>query len=290
MPPLLQTIGALVLTYWCSRAALSFLKNRGTTAQRMILAHAASLIFLGIVVGWFERSPTGFLPYLPAQLFWLIVDKAREQPHLISRRSGSRRRSQAATAASLGRIVTWVVGIATAAYVAIGVGTFIDQSYNYAQVYMIDPGKGFRKAVRSDVVYALGKPDLSRSEGQSDWKPGEPGDNTDWLYKDLLMRVRFDPATGFVTSLSCQEDHPLARESCPTNLGVSVGDFEDDLYDVLGAPSSERLLADGRKVMRYRDIGHDFVLEQFEVKSVQVYPDNGDWFAKLTRMLVWMLP
>jgi hypothetical protein len=232
MPPLLQTIGALLLTYWCSRAALWFFRNRGTTAQRLILAHGASLIFLAIIVGWFERSPTGFLPYLPAQIFWLLVDKAREQPNLIRRRSGSRRRSQAATAASVARIINWVVGITTAAYVAVGVGTFIDESYNYAEVYLIDPGRGFRKAVRTDVVYALGKPDYSRANEQGEWQPGEPGSNTDWLYKGVLMRVRFDPATGFVTSISCQEDHPLAREGCPANLGISVGDVEDDLYEV----------------------------------------------------------
>lgn len=290
MPPLLNVIGALVLTYWCSRAALWFLRNRGTTAQRMILAHAASLVFLALVAGWFERSPSSFLTYLPAQIFWLIADKAREQPSLIRRRSGSRRRSDAATSASIGRMITWIVGIATAGYAAVGVGTFIDESYNYAEVYLVDPGRGFRKAIRSDVVYALGKPDLSRADDQGEWKPGEPGASTDWLYKDLLMRVRFDPATGFVTGLSCQEDHPLAKESCPANLGINVGDVEDDLYEVLGAPGSEHLLPDGRKVMRYPDIGHDFVLEQFVVKSVRVYPDNGNWFAKLGRMLVWMLP
>ena len=142
----------------------------------------------------------------------------------------------------------------------------------------------------SDVVYALGKPDYTRADDQGEWKQGEPGNDRDWLYTSLLMRVRFDPQTGFVTSLSCQEDHPLAKESCPANLGVRVGDIEDDLYDVLGAPSSEYLLADGRKVMRYQDIGHDYVLEQFEVKSVRVYPDNGNWFAKLGRLVIWMLP
>ena len=290
MPPLLQIIGALVLTYWCSRAVLLLLRKWSTSTQRVYAAHALSLVFLSLVVSWFERSPSAFLPYLPAQLFWLIVDKTREQPVLTKRRSSRRRSSQATSGDMLGRIVTGVVGVATAAYLAIGAGTFIDDSFSYAEVYLADPGRGFRKAVASDVVYALGKPAYSRPTDQGDWKPGEPGDNPDWLYANMIMRVRFDPANGTVTSLSCLEDHPLAKESCPTTLGVRVGDVEDDLYDALGAPTNEILLPDGKKVMRYQDIGHDFVLERFEVKSIRVYPDNGNWLSKLFRMFIWMLP
>ena len=290
MPPLLHIIGALVLTYWCSRAALLLLRKWSTSTQRVYAAHALSLLFLSLVVAWFERSPSSFLPYLPAQLFWLIVDKAREQPALSKRRSGRRRSSQATTGDTIGRIVTGVVGVATAAYLAIGVGTFIDDSYSYAEVYLADPGRGFRKAVPSDVVYALGKPAYSRAGDTDDWKSGEPGGNSDWLYANMVMRVRFDPANDTVTSLSCLEDHPLAKESCPATLGIRVGDVEDDLYDVLGAATNETLLPDGKKVMRYQDIGHDFVLERFEVKSIRVYPDNGNLLSKLSRMFIWMLP
>ena len=190
----------------------------------------------------------------------------------------------------MGRVVNVVVGLVTAAYLAIGVGTFVDHAYGYTDIYLIDPGKGFRPAVRTDVVYALGQPDFTRAQGSSTWEPGGQPGNPDWLYKTRVMNVRFDPQTGSVTSLSCQEDHALAKEGCPPNLGIRIGNHEDHLYDALGAPTSEYLLADGKKVMRYHDIGHEYVLERFRVGSIRLYPDNAGIFAKLSRMIIWMLP
>lgn len=288
MSPLMQIIGVVVLTFWCSRAALWLLRNWRNRSQRTVVAHIASLLFLAVVAGWFERSALAVYPFLPGQLLWLVLDFARQQPKLFKSKSRSRRRSsESAGGDAAGRRIAVLVGAVTAVYVAVGLVTFLTQSISYAEVYLVDPGQNFRKADRSTVSYVLGRPDFTRPGGQAAWTAGGDRGNPEWLYKSPLILVRFDRSTGLMTSLVCQED---PKESCPANLGVQIGDIEDQVYEVLGAPTSEYLLEDGRKVMRYQDVGHDFVLERLRVKSVRVYPDNGDLPTKLVRLLVWMLP
>lgn len=288
MPPFLQAIAALVLTYWFSRAFMRAAKNHGTPALRLVGAHVASFLLLSLLAAWFERSPSAFLPYLPAQLFWLVVDKVREQPTLLKRRK-SRHRSSQSEGDALGRVITGIVALLTAAYVGIGGGIYAEEAISYGEVYVSPPFPGLPSAVRTDAVYALGKPDFGRASESEAWRAARPDTDSEWLYKNRVIRVKFNQR-GSVTSIGCQEEHPMAKESCLPTLGVTVGVIEDELYDILGAPNSVFLLPDGKKIMRYTDIGHDFMLEQFEVKSIRLYPDHGGWLRRVPRFLIWLLP
>jgi hypothetical protein len=81
----LRFIGALIVTYFVSRAMLFLLRRWRRNASGLVAAHAASWIAIEFVVGISKSH--GYQPfvlwagmiYLLPQLIWLGVDLARGQ-------------------------------------------------------------------------------------------------------------------------------------------------------------------------------------------------------------------
>jgi hypothetical protein len=283
MPPLMHFLGALVATYFVSRLAYRMIKNWGTRLQRTVVAHLLSLAFLGVLVGWLESSPFSITQYLPWQVLWLVVDVVRQQPSVVGSSSRRRRRSGSDRDTLIGRGIAVVVGAVAAAYVSYGFLIFAWQSITLAEV-SVDHN-------RQDVFYVLGAPTFVRASKNDGWsRGGADRPEPEWLYTSPYIKITFDQQNGLVNSMSCRESPKTSDRPCPNTLGVGVGDMEWDLEAALGDPSSTHLLSGGKKVMRYSDVGHDFVLEQFRVTMVRVYPDSGNSFRKLWRFLAWLLP
>ena len=80
---MMRVIGALVLTYFLSRA-LRWLVQRPPSVSRLVAAHVLSFTFLALLVialrqpmGVFRFSQLGV--YLAAQAAWLLLDLYRAQ-------------------------------------------------------------------------------------------------------------------------------------------------------------------------------------------------------------------
>ena len=71
---MLNLLGALVLTYWMSRAFLYLAKGRNRNVATLALAHFASLAIAGLLLFW--KTDTAMLPwtYVVSQGLWLSSD------------------------------------------------------------------------------------------------------------------------------------------------------------------------------------------------------------------------
>jgi len=293
MSHILVAVGALILTYWVSRAslrALSFTKLAGL--PRLLTGHAISFALLALfVILEGSNDVNAPLPYLPAQAFWLGVDwlltRRFETPSQRRRRRSSSMASGTRRASGNFEPPKWLIpvamGVLTIGYVAYGWRTFSYESISYHDVIIGTPPR--------DTIYAAGKPAFGRNGDGEQWRPieGDPQQYSQWMYRQPLMVVRFSPEH-FVTDVRCSNNESIQESSCLSTLAIDVGSSEGHLYEKLGTAPAGGTTPDGRRVASYPEIGHDFVLEQFTVRALHVYPSNGNTLAKLWRFFLWLVP
>ena len=70
---------------------------------------------------------------------------------------------------------------------------------------------------------------------------------------------------------------------------LSVGNFDGQMSDRLGAPTAVSI-GPGTKLMRYPELGHDYLLEQFSIRAVRVYPEKRDRLVKFYRLIRYAIP
>lgn len=183
---------------------------------------------------------------------------------------------------SSGRIIATIMTLVAVAYVTGMAAFWYVSTAAYAGV-----GLGSNPA---EVLYALGEPAAVRgSEGERWTEAAQPTEFAQWRYGAPTIIVRFDESGGRARSVLCDFDESASRMPCPPAMGVSIGDDEAAVLAKLGKPSSE-FLADGRKIMRYRETGHDFVLERLHVRSVRLSSSDAGLPAKAVRFLAWLIP
>jgi len=293
MSHILVAMGALILTYWVSRAslrALAFTKLVGL--PRLIAAHAISFALLASFV-FLEgaKDINAPLPYFPAQVLWLGIDwllgkrfaapSQRRRRRSSSMASGTRRPSGKFEPPKW--LIPVAVGVLTIGYVAYGWRTFSYETISYHDVIIGTPPR--------DTIYAAGKPAFGRNGDGEQWRPieGDPQQYSQWMYRQPLMVVRFSP-DHFVTDVHCRNNDKIQESSCLSTLAIDIGTSEGQLYEKLGMAPAGGTTPDGRRVASYPEIGHDFVLEQFAVRALHVYSSNGNTLAKLWRFFLWLVP
>lgn len=143
---------------------------------------------------------------------------------------------------------------------------------------------------REQVRYALGAPETFIAARQ----PGDADENQDpkvitaadnplgfeamespgWLYENTRHRitVAFDPKTHKVIWIGC---YSQGSYECPSVFGLNDGDTEDELFEHLGKPNSERL--DGTvKIVRYDSYNLTFYLVKKKVYMLRVSKSPKD--------------
>lgn len=203
----------------------------------------------------------------------------RKRYRVYSNRKGSSRSSLGLLSSP--RAVAWGMGGLTILYL-LGCGA----SWTIAKsVYVGTPINGDRANVR----YALGGPDAFSNDGQGWITKGDPETARLWHYSSPNLVVTYSPESDRAISIACVQNATLSGAVCPGALGVGVDQDEQDVFEVLGTPSSETL-ANGRKTLHYDEVGYDFVLERRKVIGIRARQANGGLFDSLSRFFIWMIP
>lgn len=287
MTAILTLLGTLIVTFWVSRAFLAALRRTSLTAmQRLLIGHAASLLLIGLFVFWVKVLNI-FAPfiYVPAQLIWLGVDWLRQRT--APKPSSRRRRSSSSSKSQLNiSIPRWLVlaamGTLTTLYVLGGLAIFSKETKTYDNFFIGDSPQ--------EVVYAVGKPAMARNSDAEQWQPVQAAQpSAQWMYTAPFMILSFSPQQT-VENVVCTNQDKVSQGACVPTLKVDIGDHEVTVLAKLGAPTNLFTTPDGKRIYRYPELGHDFVFEQFYVRSMRVYPMNGDTFGWCWRFVLWMLP
>ena len=284
MTAILMLLGTLIVTFWVSRALLAALRRTSlTAAQQLLVGHAASLLLIGLFVFW-AKVLNIFAPffYVPAQLAWLALDWVRQKA---APKPSSRRRRSTKNKVSVnipGWLVMAVMGGMTALYLGSGLVIFSREAKTYDNFFIGNSPE--------EVVYAVGRPAMARNSDAEQWKPVQSGQRSaQWMYTAPFMIVSFSPEQT-VQNVVCTNQDKVSQGPCVPTLNVDIGDHEVAVLARLGLPTALFTTADGKRIYRYPELGHDFVFEQFYVRSVRVYPMNGDTLGWCWRFLLWMLP
>jgi hypothetical protein len=285
MTAILLLLGTLILTFWVSRAFLAVLRRTSLPAkQQLLLGHAASLASIGLFVAYVKvfNIYAPFL-YIPGQFAWLGLDWLREQQ---GARPASRSRRRNSRSLPTVKLPEWLLrsamGLLALLYFGYNWQTFDYETSTYHDVYI---GKA-----PADVVYAVGKPAMARNSDAESWQPVQDARNSaQWMYTNPFMVIHFNPDKT-VANIVCSNQDKVSTGACVPTTKVDIGDQEGAVWARLGFPTNLVPTEDGKHIYSYPEIGHDFVLEQFYVRSIRVYPRNGDVGGWWWRFLLYMLP
>ncbi|MEG3146069.1 hypothetical protein U1839_15540 [Sphingomonas sp. RT2P30] len=287
MPSLLLPLGVLLTTFWVSRGFLALLRRTGLNAlQRLLLAHAASIVLLAAFLIYIKVNAIfSPIPYVPAQIAWLSFDWLREKyasPQPVtsrSRRRNSRKLPQIV-------IPEWVVlaalGAVTITHVTLGWLTYRYDVATYDNILIGDP--------LQNVIYAVGNPEMVRDSDTAPWVHAQGAPHSaQWLYTNPFMVVSFTPEQT-AKNIVCSNVDKISHGACGPTLRVNIGDYQTAVFHKLGFPTSYLTTDSGKRIYSYPEIGHDFVLEQFSVRTIRVYATNGDELGWWWRFFLWLLP
>jgi hypothetical protein len=287
MPSLLLPLGVLLTTFWVSRGFLAIFRRTSLNrVQRLLLGHAASIVLLSAFLIYVKVNALfSPIPYVPAQLAWLCFDWLREKyasPQPVT----SRRRRRAAKKLPKIVIPEWLVlgalGAITVAHVTLGWLNYRYDVVTYDDVMIGDPPQ--------NVIYAVGNPEMARDSDAAPWTRAQGAPHSaQWLYTNPFMVIRFTPEQT-TKSIVCTNQDKISRGACGPTLKVNIGDSEGNVFNKLGFPTNILTTENGKRIYSYPEIGHDFVLEQFTVRTIHVYPTNGSEFDWWWRFLLWLLP
>lgn len=286
MTAILMFLGTLILTYWVSRALLAALGRTSLPVkQRLLLGHAASLALIGIFVAYVKvYNIYAPFTYIPAQILWLALDWLRQQQEAkpVSRR---RRHNSKRTMPAV-KLPEWIllgaIGMLTVLYVGYNWLTFDYETSTYHDVYI---GR-----TPPDVVYAVGKPVMVRNSDAESWQPAQDARRSaQWMYTNPFMVIHFNPDQT-VANIVCSNQDKVSTGACVPTVKTDIGNQEAEVWARLGFPTNIITTDDGKHIYSYPELGHDFVLEQFYVRSIRVYPRNGDVGGWWWRFLLYMLP
>lgn len=278
-------VGTLIPTFWISRVLLALLRRTSLPAkQQFLLGHAASLLLLAIFVAYVKvyNIYAPFI-YIPGQLSWLVFDwfNVPQEVQLPARRRHRKIRSFKNFTIQR-EILLAVMLIVTIAFVGKNWGGFNYESYSYHDIVIGAPPP--------EVIYAVGNPAMTRNADADRWQPAQdPSSSAHWMYTNPFMVIDFN-GNHAVENIVCTNDDKISTGACSAALNTAIGNDERALFAKLGEPTQIITTPGGKKIYRYPEVGHDFVLEQFYVRSIRVYPRNGDVFGLWWRFLIWLLP
>lgn len=286
MTAIITLLGTLIVTFWVSRGLLAALRRTTLTAQQQLLVgHAASLALIGLFVFWVKVLNI-FAPflYIPGQLAWFGLDWLRQKGG--AKPASSRRRRSSSKNQLNVNIPDWVVlavmGGLTAVYLVGGLTIFAKEAKMYDNFFIGNTPQ--------EVVYAVGKPAMARNSDSEQWRPVQDAQpSPQWMYTAPFMIISFSPQQA-VENVVCSNQDKVSQGACVPTLKVDIGDHEVAVLAKLGMPTQLFTTPDGKRIYRYPELGHDFVFEQFYVRSMRVYPMNGDTLGWCWRFLLWMLP
>lgn len=141
------------------------------------------------------------------------------------------------------------------------------------------------------VVYVYGPPTAVRNPGERTWRQAaDPSRFLEWRFDQgpILLHATFSP-DGRLNSISCMSTGQPGLQSCPSTLGINLGDDELHLLDILGSPADETL-SGGWKISKYPATGYDFGLEHMQIRSIRYYRTHASHAARLMRFLRWIVP
>lgn len=286
MTAITTLLGTLIVTFWVSRALLAALRRTTLTArQQLLVGHAASLALIGLFVFWVKVLNI-FAPflYVPGQFAWFGLDWLRQKAD--AKPASSRRRRSSSKSQLNVNIPDWVLlavmGGLTTLYLVGGVTIFAKEAKTYDNFFIGNTPQ--------EVVYAVGKPAMARNSDSEQWQPVQNAQpSPQWMYTAPFMIISFSPQQA-VENVVCSNQDKVSQGACVPTLKVDIGDHEVAVLAKLGMPTQLFTTPDGKRIYRYPELGHDFVFEQFYVRSMRVYPMNGDTLGWCWRFLLWMLP
>lgn len=279
MPKWAYYLGILCITYFISRIyGFVFAGLKVSSKMRLVAVYSATAFTIVILIMLLRDSdPVTAFPYLAVLGIWLLIDLARTVKSL-----ARRGRVNPLHWRYLPRTMAIVMVILSVVYVGRTFSQFQYESGSYADVVM--------KSSASDALYSVGRPDRVRNDGgEINRTAGNPTAFSEWHFAAPRMVIRFDGPGGGVSSVLCSGGDGPAVVSCYKTLSLGVGAAEVAMRDRLGAPTSE-LVESGRKIARYPEIGHDFVLSRFRIQAVKVYPDDGSTLARFWRLIRFAIP
>jgi hypothetical protein len=287
MPSLLLPLGVLLTTFWVSRGFLAILRRTSLNAlQRLLLGHAASIILLSVFLIYVKVNALfSPIPYVPAQIAWLCFDWLREKyasPQPATSRSRRRNSKKLPQIVIPEWLLLAALGAVTVGHVTLAWLNFRYDAMTYDNIFIGDPPQ--------NVVYAAGNPEMARDSDAAPWVrvQGAPH-SAQWLYTNPFMVVSFTPGQT-VNNIVCTNQDKISRGACGPTIKVDIGDRETNVFNKLGLPTTYVTTDNGKRIFGYPELGHDFVLEQFSVRTIRVYPTNGDEFGWWWRFFLWMLP
>jgi hypothetical protein len=285
MTAILLLLGTLILTFWVSRAFLAVLRRTSLPVkQQLLVGHAASLALIGLFVAYVKVFNI-YAPfaYIPGQLLWLGLDWLRQ--HQDAKPVSRSRRRNSRSLPTI-KIPEWLLlsamGLLAFAYVGYNWLTFDYETTTYHDVYI--------GSTPPDVVYAVGKPAMARGGDAESWQPVQDARRSaQWMYTNPFMVIHFNP-NQTVANIVCSNQDKVSTGACVPTIKTDIGDHEQQVFGKLGFPTNLITTDDGKHIYSYPEIGHDFVLEQFYVRSIRVYPRSGNTAGWWWRFLIWMLP
>ena len=285
MSALFIPLGVLLLTFWVSRAFLAVLRRTSLPVkQQLLVGHAASLALIGIFIAYVKVYAI-FAPfiYIPGQLLWLGLDWLRQMQDAKPVSRSRRRNTRSLPTIKLPEwMLRSAMGLLALAYVGYNWMTFSYETITYHDVYV--------GSAPPDVVYAVGKPAMARNSDAESWQPVQDARRSgQWMYTNPFMVIHFNP-NQTVNNIVCSNQDKVSTGACVPTLRTDIGDHESQVFAKLGFPTSLITTDDGKHIYSYPEIGHDFVLEQFYVRSIRVYPQNGDGLGWWWRLFLSMLP
>jgi hypothetical protein len=285
MSALIMPLGVLLLTFWVSRVFLAALRRTSLpVAQQLLIGHAASLILIGIFVVYVKvfNIYAPFL-YIPGQLAWLGLDWLRRMQDAKPVSRSRRRNSRTLPTIKLPEwLLRSAMGLLALLYVGYNWLIFDYETRTYHDVYV--------GSTPPDVVYAVGKPAMTRNSDAETWQPAQDARRSaQWMYTNPFMVIHFN-ANQTVANIVCSNQDKVSTGACVPTLKTGIGDHEQQVFAKLGFPTGLITTDDGKHIYSYPELGHDLVLEQFYVRSIRVYPRNGDVGGWWWRLLLYMLP
>jgi hypothetical protein len=287
MTAILSLLGTLILTFWVSRAFLAVLRRTSLSVrQQLLLGHAASLALIGLFVVYVKVFNV-YAPfaYVPGQLLWFVLDWLRQQqaakPVSRRRRSSSNKRSLPTI-----KLPEWMLrgamGVLTILYVGYNWMVFDYETKSYHDVII--------GSTPAEVVYAVNKPVMARNGDAESWKPAQDAPRSaQWMYTNPFMVINFN-SDQTVANIVCSNQDKVSTGACVPTVKTDIGDQDATVWARLGFPTRLITTDDGKHIYSYPELGHDFVLEQFYVRSMRIYPRNGDAGGWWWRFFLYMLP
>jgi len=181
-----------------------------------------------------------------------------------------------------GRVIAITMSLVSVAYGCATAVTWYTESMGYAGV----PLGGNWQSVQ----YILGTPNLVRSADGEQWiKTTNPSNYDQWQYQEPFVTVRFNPNSKRAETVYCQNPDFAESSACPESLGVKIGDNEQNVLEMLGTPTYQRI-SGGKKIMAYSAVGRDVVLERSRVIGVRAFSPEGSFLAVIYRYALWLIP